>query len=144
VASSLDPRVGVLYVDTSALVKLAVHEAESSVVESELAAWDRIATSELTSIELPRAVARARADGRADVADSRVVMEILAAVAVVPLTEDVRALAAQMEPSTLRTLDAVHLASALALGDDVAGVLTYDRRMADAAAQHDLVLLAPT
>jgi uncharacterized protein len=38
-----------------------------------------------------------------------------------------------MEPVELRTLDAIHLACALALGDDLAGVLTYDHRMADAA-----------
>lgn len=71
-------------------------------------------------------------------------MEILAAVAVVSLTEDVRALAAQMEPATLRTLDAVHLASALTLGEDLAGVLTYDRRMSDVAEERDVMVLAPS
>lgn len=143
-ASVPDPRVGVPYVDTSALVKLAVREIESAAVESELRAWERVATSELTSIELPRAATRARIDGRAEVADGRVVMEILAAVAVVSLTEDVRALAAQMEPATLRTLDAVHLASALTLGEDLAGVLTYDRRMSDVAEERDVMVLAPS
>lgn len=143
-ASVPDPRVGVLCVDTSALVKLAVREIESAAVESELRGWDRVATSELTSIELPRAVTRARVDGRAEVADGRVVMEILAAVAVVSLTEDVRASAAQIEPATLRTLDAIHLASALTLGEDLAGVLTYDRRMSDAAEERDVMVLAPS
>lgn len=143
-ASVPDSRVGVLCVDTSALVKLAVREIESAAVESELRGWDRVATSELTSIELPRAVTRARVDGRAEVADGRVVMEILAAVAVVSLTEDVRASAAQIEPATLRTLDAIHLASALTLGEDLAGVLTYDRRMSDAAEERDVMVLAPS
>lgn len=120
-ASGPDPRVGALDIDTSALVKLAVHEAESSAGEEGTLDGEPH-YDERVDIQLPRAVARARADRRTDVADARVVMEILAAVAAVTLTEDVQALAAQMEPTTLRTLDAVHLASALTLGKDPAGM----------------------
>lgn len=138
-----DPTAGVLYADTSALVKLVVREAESDAIEAEVSRWDRIATSDITAIELPRATARARADGRVGVADSRVVLELLAALVIVPTTDDVRALAATMEPVELRTLDAIHLAAALALGDDLAAVLTYDRRMADAARSRGIDVVAP-
>jgi predicted nucleic acid-binding protein len=138
-----EPPVGILYADTSALVKLVVREAESSAVEAELMVWQRLATSELTAIELPRAVARARSEGRAQVANGRLVLEVLAAFAVVPLTDDVRALAVQIEPVELRTLDAVHLASALTLREDLGAVLTYDRRMAAAAERLDVDVLAP-
>lgn len=51
--------------------------------------------------------------------------------------------AGTLRPVELRTLDAIHLASALVLGDDLAGVLTYDRRMLDVIAAQDLTLLAP-
>jgi predicted nucleic acid-binding protein len=64
---------GVLYADTSALVKLVVREVESDAIEAEVARWDLIATGDIAVIELPRATARARADGRAGVANGRVV-----------------------------------------------------------------------
>ena len=60
------------------------------------------------------------------------------------MTDEVRAVAASIEPVELRTLDAIHLASALSLGDDLAAVLTYDRRMADAAESRGLVVVAPS
>jgi predicted nucleic acid-binding protein len=91
-----------------------------------------------------RAAARARADGRSDVADGRVVLELLAALSMVSMTDDVRALAATTEPVELRSLDAIHLASAVALGDDLEAVLTYDRRMADAATLRSLEVIAPS
>lgn len=138
-----DPIAGVLYADTSALVKLVVREAESDAIEAEVSRWDRIATSDLTAIEQPRAAARARADGRVGVAAGRVVLELLAALVVVPTTNDVRALAATMEPVELRTLDAIHLAAALALGDDLAAVLTYDHRMANAVRSREIEVVAP-
>jgi predicted nucleic acid-binding protein len=138
-----EPTEGVLYADTSALVKLVVREAESEAIEAEVSRWDRVATSDIAAIELPRATARARADGRAGVADGRVVLELLAALSIVPMTDEVRALAATMEPVELRTLDAIHLACALALDADLAGVLTYDHRMADAARARGVAVIAP-
>jgi predicted nucleic acid-binding protein len=138
-----DAPSGILYADTSALVKLVIREAETEVLSGEVASWERVATSEITAVELPRAVARARSGGRADVVDDRTVLELLAAIGTVPLTDDVRALAAGAKPVELRTLDAIHLASALALDDDLAAILTYDRRMQHAAELLDLTVLAP-
>ena len=142
-ASVTEPTDGVLYADTSALVKLVVREAESDALETEVARWDRIAASDIVSIELSRAAARARSEGRADAADGRVVLELLAALSIVPMTDEVRALAATMEPVELRTLDAIHLSCALALGDELAGILTYDHRMADAARSRGVAVIAP-
>jgi predicted nucleic acid-binding protein len=59
------------------------------------------------------------------------------------MIDEVRALAATMEPVELRTLDAIHLSCALALGDELAGVLTYDHRMADAARSRGIAVVAP-
>jgi predicted nucleic acid-binding protein len=56
-------RTGVLYADASALVKLAVREAESDALREELEQWQDVATSVITGIELARAVSRARATG---------------------------------------------------------------------------------
>lgn len=139
-----EPPSGVLYTDTSALVKLVILEAETEAVGDVISSWDRVATSEIAAIELPRAVARARSDGRADVADDRTVLELLAAVGTVPLTDDVRALAAGAKPVQLRTLDAVHLASALSLENELAVVITYDHRMREAAELLGLTVLAPS
>jgi predicted nucleic acid-binding protein len=139
-----DAAAGVLYVDTSALVKLVVTEAESAALERDLDRWPDLATSEITAIELTRAVMRVRSDESAEVADDRTVLEVLAALSEVPLTDDVRAIASTLRPATLRTLDAIHLASALTLGDDLAGVLTYDTRMQEAATASQLLVVAPS
>jgi len=59
------PPSAILYVDTSALLKLLVREAESAAIERELLTWKELATSVIAEVELPRAVARAREE-RAD------------------------------------------------------------------------------
>jgi predicted nucleic acid-binding protein len=138
-----DVQAGVLYVDTSALVKLVIREAESDVLEEQLGRWSDLATSVVTSIELTRAVARARSGSTAVVADQYTILGVLASLAEVPLDDDVRAAASSLSPVELRTLDAIHLASALALGDDLAGVLTYDNRMQRAAVASGISVLAP-
>jgi predicted nucleic acid-binding protein len=122
-------QAGVRYVDTSALVKLVIREVESDALEQELRRWSDLATSAVTSIELPRAAARARCDSTAVVADEYTILGVLASLAEIPLSDEVRAAASSVTPVELRTLDAIHLASAVALGDDLAGVLTYDNRM---------------
>jgi predicted nucleic acid-binding protein len=119
---------GVAYVDTSALVKLVVHEAESDALEHALSSWRGLATSTITitTIELPRAAHRARADGREGVADDDTIDVLLAALAQIPMSALVRQSAATLDPVELRTLDAIHLASALTLGNDLEAMITYD------------------
>jgi uncharacterized protein len=51
--------------------------------------------------------------------------------------------AADLEPALLRTLDAVHLAAAMALGDDLEGVVTYDERFAGAAEAQGIPVVTP-
>jgi uncharacterized protein len=133
-----------VYADTSALVKLVVAETETDALTAAAAAWERIVTSEITVIELHRAVKRARADGRADVADDRTVMELLAALDLVPMTDDVRALAATASPPELRTLDAIHLASALTLHGAIDLFVTYDDRLEGAAKLAGLMTSRPS
>ena len=85
-----------------------------------------------------RAVARVAPGNVADA--QRVVTQL----PVVEPTETIRRRAAGLDPPTLRTLDAIHLATALAAGDALAGVLTYDTRLAAAAAAAGLTVVAPS
>ncbi len=51
--------------------------------------------------------------------------------------------ASWLDPTLLRSLDAVHLAAALELGDELEGIVTYDDRLAEAAALHGIAVIAP-
>ena len=139
-----DAARGVVYADTSALVKLVIREAESNVLAREMTNWRGMATSTIAAIELHRAVGRARDENRESVADAAAVAVLLGAVAEIPLTSQVRSIAGALQPVELRTLDAIHLASALVLGDDLNSVVTYDHRMTAAATQLGLRVSSPT
>lgn len=129
-----------LYVDTSALAKTILTEPGSEAVLALLAPLrsDEVWSSEVTRTELVRAVARAPG-GRPDLARQRLRRATLVAV-----TTSLLETAAALTPATVRSLDAIHLATALSLGSDLDAVLTYDERMADAARDHGLTVLAPT
>lgn len=62
---------------------------------------------------------------------------------IVELDETIASAAARVEPPSLRSLDAIQLASALAIGEELEAVVTYDRRMADAARAAGLAVMAP-
>jgi predicted nucleic acid-binding protein len=133
---------GVLYLDSSAIVKLAVREPETAALEAELMRWPLCATSSITAIEVSRAAARAREQQRG-VLPARDVASLLSTAVEMVLTDRVRRNASKLAPPELRTLDAIHVASALALGSDLAAVVTYDLRMRHAAARYRLRVLAP-
>jgi len=137
----LSSRVGgVLYLDSSAIVKLAVRELETPALEAELMRWPLCATSSITAVEVTRAISRARLR---EVLPPRDVKDLLASSVEMILTDRVRRTASVLAPSDLRTLDAIHVASALALGDDLAAVVTYDIRMQRAVRHCRLATLAP-
>lgn len=125
------------YADTSALVKLAVVEAESDALVSWLSGGVELATSDLARTELVRAVRRA---APAAVGQARDVLTRLLLVRASPAIFDE---AARLDPAELRSLDAIHLASALSLGDDLDGILTYDDRLAAAARRFGIPVIAP-
>ncbi len=125
---------GTWYADSSALVKLLVEEAESGVLRDAIRDQP-ITTSELALVEVPRAVARL---GLPQAAAS-----LLAMLDIVPLSADVIAMAASLPPVDLRSLDAIHVASALNLGTRCGGLITYDRRMVAAALAAGLTVQSP-
>lgn len=129
-----------LYLDSSALVKLVKLEPESGALRRFLRRHrtDGRVTSALARVEVVRAVA---AGGPAAVAQAR---RQLARVDHVNIDRVLLDEAATFAPGTmLRSLDAIHLASATSIGADLRAVVTYDRRMADAAATLSLVVEAP-
>lgn len=129
-----------MYLDSSALVKLVKLEPESGALRRFLRRHqsDGRVTSALARVEVVRAVAAA---GPAAVAQAR---RQLARVDVINIDRTLLDQAATLAPGTmLRTLDAVHLASAASIGADLRAVVTYDRRMADAAAALSLAVEAP-
>lgn len=128
------------YLDASALVKLATPEAETDALRAELDSYDARLTSRLATVEVARALRRR---GAASAALEDAVAEAFSRLAIVELDEGIAEPAGSMDPPVLRTLDAIHLASALALGPDLGSVVTYDVRLADAARAAGLDVIAP-
>jgi predicted nucleic acid-binding protein len=133
-----------VYVDSSALIKRAVAEAESEtleqVLERHVEAADALVSSTLAWIEISRAL-RARLDGQGQDVVTEAIDDALAGVAERAITPDVVSLARRIEPNVLRSLDAIHLATAVLL--DVDAVLTYDERLAMAARHNGVAVSAP-
>lgn len=127
-----------LYVDSSAIVKLIVPEAESDALREHLEGR-HLVTSEIALTEVPRA-ARLRSDAP-DVFDRA--EAVLRRFDLVELDEELHRAAARRDPSTLRALDAIHLVSALKLGARVRSVVAYDRRLAQAARAAGLAVDQP-
>jgi len=91
----------------------------------------------LLGAEAIRACARY---GRDYADDARAWLE---GVSLLPLDDAVLDVATSLSPSTLRTLDALHLATALTVQTEIGAFFTYDRRLAEAAASHGLSVLYP-
>jgi predicted nucleic acid-binding protein len=126
------------YLDTSALTKLVVPEAESPALRRWLAEEARGATAcDLARPELLRAVRRVAPEQ-----DLRAWL-ILERVTLTAMTRSILHRAGLLDPPLLRTLDAIHLAAALDLGDDLEAMVTYDERLAEAAIANGVPVLAP-
>jgi predicted nucleic acid-binding protein len=89
-------------------------------------------------IEMRRACRRANPPPPAEAVNA-----VLTPVTTISLDEHIAGVAAGLDPPALRSLDAIHLASALALGDALDGLVTYDSRLAEAAAGLGMAVLAP-
>ena len=131
--------MSLVYLDSSALVKLIVREPESAALAKFLQGHSERVASALSLTEVPRALGRAGFGA----VERRRAREILTRVALVDVDRRTLAAAAALDPPTLRTLDAIHLATALTLREDLAALVTYDRRLAAAAKRADIEALAP-
>jgi uncharacterized protein len=127
-----------VYLDSSALVKLVVAEPETPALMAFLAQWPERVTSSLARVEVLRAVKRTKAGAPV----RRRAARVLARVALVSVDQQVLAMAARLGPPELRTLDAIHLATARSLSG-IAGIVTYDARLGRAASRTRLKTWAP-
>lgn len=129
------------YLDASAIVKLATREVETDALRHHLLRYATHITSRLAAIEMPRALARRGPESVAAGGDA--VAMALEGMIVVELDEAIASVAASLEPASLRSLDAIHLATALAMGTELEAFITYDIRLADAARAAELTVIAP-
>jgi predicted nucleic acid-binding protein len=125
------------YLDSSALVKLVIAEPESASLRRHLRRRRPLVSSALARTEVlralldegPEATARAHAlFGRVDL---------------LRINDRVLDSAGTLLPSHLRSLDAIHLASALQLGTDLGALVSYDQRMLDAARHLGINIASP-
>jgi hypothetical protein len=124
------------YVDASALTKLILDESGSSAMRRWYVESENVTTSLISLVETRRAVRRHRHDP----AHLESVLRSVVSLAVSPA---VIAEASSIEPPTLRTLDAIHIASARQLGAEIDAFVTYDDRLAAAARAIGLPVVRP-
>jgi len=123
-----------VYLDSSALAKLVVFEPETPALRDAIR-HRSIATSQVAVVEVAKAVGRAAPE-----ADPG---RILSQVTILAFDASVAALASVTGGPALRSLDAIHVATAVLLGADLERFITYDLRQADAARAAGLRVDAP-
>jgi uncharacterized protein len=131
-------RKGLLYLDSSALVKLVVEEAETRALEALVATFAVAVSSVIAAIEVPRVARRTGVvdvEARAD--------RLVARLDLLELTEGIVTRSAALDPPALRTLDAIHLASALSLAAELDAFAVYDDRLSAACAAAGLNVVSP-
>jgi predicted nucleic acid-binding protein len=133
----VSPRL--LYLDSSAVMKLVFEEAETAALETFLIDRPLRVSSSLARVEVMRA-ARSVGDGLVN----RHADGVLAALTLIAPDAALLAHAVNLDPISLRALDAIHLATAVALLPDIDGMVVYDVRLADAARQAGLTVWAPS
>lgn len=126
------------YLDSSALTKLLLPEPETSALEAWILERDGLFSSKLSTAECGRALLRA---GRAPSGDA--VERVFEAFVLLEVSAQLLHDAAALPPPLLRTLDALHVSTALSLAEPGLFYVTYDHRMADAARAHGLTVVQP-
>ena len=125
------------YLDSSAVVKLVVAEPESAALRNHLRRRRPLVSSALARTEVLRALLPS-----GEIALSRA-HEVLRRLDLVRINDRVLDAAGMLQPAQVRSLDAIHLATAQLLGEDLGQVITYDDRMVDAARSLGLKIISP-
>jgi len=128
-----------VYLDSSAIIKLIVREPETEALVAALERWPDRVSSALARVEVHRALRRA---GRPKVAHVKA-DAVLDALVLIRVDEPMLTRAASLGDRQMRSLDAIHLAAALTLGDDPDALITYDVRLARLASEEGLTVLHP-
>lgn len=129
--------MAVVYLDTSAVGRVLLGEPDAPAILRELGSFDQRVASRLMRIELMRLGMREGVLAQAD--------QLLTGVALLPVDDDLLAAAETIGPPAVGTLDAIHLVTALRLSTAgrLDALMTYDVRLAQAARERDIVVLAP-
>ncbi len=117
---------------------MLLDEPDKPIIEQHLEDFEQRVASRLLRVELRRVGARADVLDRADL--------LLTDISLVSVNEEILTAAETLTPSTVGTLDAIHLATALRLAEagELDALMTYDKRLADGAREHGLTVLTPT
>lgn len=128
----------VWYVDSSAIVKLVASESETPALSKFLANRRPLISSALATTEVHRAVL--------PLGESflRQATDVLSRIELVRVSNEVLEDAGRLKPTSLRSLDAIHLATAALFGNTLSGLITYDGRMLGAAESFGWSVHAPT
>ena len=126
-----------VFLDSSALVKLVIREPETPALRRYLASRPQRIACQLVRTEVSRAV---RQFGPRALTKAR---SVLQRVQIVRLDDDLLDAAAMIDPAVVRSLDAIHLATAQLLARELEAVVTYDSRMRTAAERIGLVVASP-
>jgi predicted nucleic acid-binding protein len=126
-----------IYLDSSAIVKLVIREPESAALRRYLRRRRPVVSSGLARTEVTRAVLALGplASRRAD--------DVLARIELIRVNDQVLTAAGTLLPVDVRSLDAIHLATAQQLGSDLGRIVTYDDRMSTAARSLGFAIAAP-
>jgi predicted nucleic acid-binding protein len=118
-------------------VKLPLCENEHDALLRELVEWEGFVSSSLLGVESLRACARY--GPKYEMA----AREWMDGLSMLPLDETILDIAAEVEPAGLRSLDALHLATALSIREEIGVFITYDERLGDAAEGQGLTVVQP-
>ena len=136
-----------MYLDASAVVKLVLPEAETAALQLAVARWSERLSSAIVVAEVERAVRRQVDLGKVAPRSARVLLErtrqVLDGLEVMDVDLPSLRRAGSQAPPSLRTLDAIHLATALEIGAEIEAVITYDRRLGEALETAGIKVLAP-
>lgn len=127
----------VAYLDASAIVRIVADEPGRFAAVAFLRDHQTRVTSVISAVEVPRAVARKRADALPAAA------AFLEDLVLVGLDRLIVSRASRLTPPALRTMDAIHLVTALELGRELDAFVTYDGRLGDAARSLGLPVSGP-
>jgi predicted nucleic acid-binding protein len=130
--------VKAVYLDASALVKLFKPEPETDAFRDALHEWPVQVSSELVRVE---SVCTARRLGGTDVLERA--LRVLERIDLIPISPEIIELATGAFAPALRSMDAIHLATALSMRDDVGAIFVYDGDLHAAALAHGLDAAAP-
>lgn len=136
--TSSEGRSSAVYVDTSVLGRVILEEPDRDAIRRDLGLFERRVASRLLWLELRRVGRREDALYEAE--------RVLEDITLIPIDEAILASAENIAPSTVGTLDAIHLATAVRLAevDKLDALMTYDKQLARGAQEHGISVLAPS